>query len=437
MASALDRVNIHTPSRYAREGYPWEDWDSLRRDAPVYWYERDDVEPFWAVTRHADILAVSRRPDVFINGGPRLRLTRRGQLEPGREGLDEFGKRRGWDPEEPPDFVFMDDPRHRNFRLPVGRSFTPKRMRAMAAHFDELARQFTAAFVETLELQSRSGGYCDFVSELACKLPIAAIGEMMGLPPGDWKKIFKWTNAFVGEVPPEDRRPGETRREAATRGTNEFRSYLENRIRERRAAGCDRDDLFDTILRGRVEGRPLTDQQLIGYLLLLIAAGNETTRNATSGAVIALIEHPEQRDLLCADPSLLPSAIEEILRWTSPVIQFLRTATQDFELSGQRIRAGDTVGLFYPSANRDERVFAHPYRFDIRRDPNPHLAFGHGAHFCLGANLARAELRAMLRALLPVLARLEIAGLPRRIPNLHVSGYAALPVRVRPRDLAN
>lgn len=430
MNPALAKTDIHRPSRYAEDGYPWKDWDLLRREAPVYWYERDDVEPFWAITRHEDILAVSKRPDVFINGGPRLRLTLKGEVEILRGGLDAFGETRGWDPEEPPDFVFMDDPRHRNFRLPSSRSFTPNRMKAKADHFDDLARQFTREFVDTLEAHSRNGEACDFVVELAAKLPIAAIGEMMGLPPGDWKKIFKWTNAIVGEVLPEDRHPGESVEEAAHRGMNEFRGYLETRVHERREAGCDRGDLFDTIVAGRVEGALLNDQQLIGTLLLIIGAGNETTRNATTGGVIALIENPDQRDLLCAHPELLPTAIEEILRWTSPVIQFLRTATEDFELRGQTIRKGETIGVFYPSANRDERVFEDPYRFDIRRDPNPHLAFGHGAHFCLGANLARAELRAALQALLPVLPRLEIAAPPRRIPNLHVSGYATLPVRL-------
>lgn len=429
MNPALDRIDIHTPRLYSERGYPWEDWDLLRREAPVHWYERDDVEPFWAVTRHADVLAISKRPDIFINGGPRLRLTLKRETELLRGGLDTFGKERGWDPEEPPDFVFMDDPRHRQFRTPASRSFTPGRMRAMAAHFDDLAQQFTAEFQSALEVATQSGEPCDFVTELAAKLPVAAIGEMMGLPPGDWKKIFRWTNAIVGEVLPEDRRSGESLEAAAHRGMNEFRTYLEQRIHERREAGADRDDLFDTVVRAQVEGRPLNDQQLIGYLMLLIGAGNETTRNATTGGVIALIEHPEQRDLLCSQPELLPSAIEEILRWTSPVIQFLRTATADFELAGQKIRAGETVGVFYPSANRDERVFEDPYRFDIRRSPNPHLAFGHGAHFCLGSNLARAELRAVLEALLPVLPHLEIAAPPRRVPNLHVSGYATLPLR--------
>lgn len=429
MALQLDDIDLHSRRLYAERGYPWEEWDLLRREAPVYRYEREDVEAFWAITRHADVLAVSRRPDIFINGGPRLRLTRKGETEPLRGGLDVFGKERGWDPDEPADFVFMDDPRHRNFRLLSSRDFTPGRMRAMAAHFDDLARGFTAEFVEALEVATREKGSCDFVRELAVKLPLAAIGEMMGLPRDDWKKIFAWTNAAVGALHPDDLRPGESRRDASERGTNEFRLYLEALIHERRASGELGNGLLDRIIGGRVDGALLNDQQLVGYLLLLIAAGNETTRNATTGAVIALLEHPEQRDLLCANPDLLVSAIEESLRWTSPVIQFLRTATQEFELGGQTIRVGDTVGLFYPSANRDADVFEDPYTFDIRRTPNPHLAFGHGAHFCLGANLARAELRAVLGALLPVLRRLEIAGPAKRVANLHVSGYATLPVR--------
>lgn len=430
MTLELDKIDLHTRRLYAERGYPWAEWDTLRRDAPIFWYERDDVEPFWAVTRYADILTISKRSDIFINGGPRLRLTRRGEVEPLRGGLDAFGEERGWDPGEPADFVFMDDPRHRKFRLISSRDFTPGRLRAMADHFDELAQRFAAEFVETLETETRESGSCDFVREFAVKLPLAAIGEMMGLPPDDWKKIFEWTNAAVGALDPRDLRPGERLRDASVRGTNEFRSYLETLIHERRAAGLRGEDLIDRIIRGEVDGTRLSDQQLIGYLLLLIAAGNETTRNATTGAVIALIEHPEERDLLCANPELLTSAIEEILRWTSPVIQFLRTATEDFEIAGTTIRAGDTVGMFYPSGNRDERVFDDPYRFDIRRTPNVHLAFGHGAHFCLGANLARAELKAALGALLPVLPRLEIAGSPGRVANLHVSGYATLPVRI-------
>ncbi|MGH8598724.1 MAG: cytochrome P450, partial [Gammaproteobacteria bacterium] len=172
----------------------------------------------------------------------------------------------------------------------------------------------------------------------------------------------------------------------------------------------------------------LDEQQLNGYLMLLIAAGNDTTRNATTGGLVALLEHPVQCARLCADPSLVPRAVDEILRWTSPVLSFLRTATEDFVLNGQPLRAGDTVCMFYPSANRDERAIDDPYRFDLTRHPNPHIAFGFGGHFCLGTNLARAELRSMLKALIPILSKLKLTGESRRIANTHVSGYAALGV---------
>lgn len=211
----------------------------------------------------------------------------------------------------------------------------------------------------------------------------------------------------------------------------EMRSYLEGLIHESREHGAERGGFIDHMVHHKVAGKTLNDQQLIGYLFLLIAAGNDTTRNALTGGVAALIEHPAECARLCENPELLPGAVEEILRWTSPVVNFLRTATEDFELAGTRIAAGDTVGLFYPSANRDERVFPDPYRFDITRAPNPHLTFGFGVHFCLGTNLARAELKASLRALLPTLERLEIHGEPSRIAQTHVTGFSKLPLRLR------
>jgi len=205
--------------------------------------------------------------------------------------------------------------------------------------------------------------------------------------------------------------------------------YMVRLVHERRARGAPGGDLADQIVFSELDGRPLTEQQLQGFLFVLLAAGNETTQNALSGGVAALLENPEQRDRLCAHPELVESAVEEILRWTSPVVQFARTAVEDFELAGTTIRAGEDVGLWYPSANRDEAVFDDPYRFDVGRRPNRHLAFGgYGAHFCLGANLARWELRAALRALLPVLPRMRYAGPPERVPNLHVSAIHRLPV---------
>lgn len=216
---------------------------------------------------------------------------------------------------------------------------------------------------------------------------------------------------------------------AASRATELMRDYFLTWIERGRAKGDDVPGMVGKLSQSRVDDELLTEQQLQGYLTVLVAAGSETTRNAVSGGVLALLEHPEQLALLTRSPELMPSAVEEVLRWTSPVIQFARTALSDFELSGVRIRAGQDVGLFYPSANRDEEVFSDPYRFDVTRTPNHHLAFGHGSHFCLGANLARQELQVMLSALLPRLPQLELAEPPKRVAHLHVGGIKTLYLR--------
>ncbi|MGE0485231.1 MAG: cytochrome P450 [Gammaproteobacteria bacterium] len=424
----LAEIDIHRPSRYAAQGYPWPEWDLLRREAPIFWYERDDIEPFWAITRYDDVKTVSGQPGVFINGGPRLRLALKGEPELLRGGLDSFGESRGWDPAEPPDLTFMDDPRHRQVRKASSWAFTQGCMRGMMAHFDRLAAGFVDEFVA--ELESAGGQPRDFVHGYAAKLPLAAVGEIMGLPDDDWKQILVWSEAIIGEVDDALVRPGETRAAAAERCMNEFRLYLEELVEVHRRPGGGPSDFVNRLVNARVQGKAMNDQQLIGYLFVLIGAGNDTTRNATAGGLAALLEHPEQRDRLCAHPELLPGAVDEVLRWTSPVISFLRTATEDFDLSGTRIAKGDTVCLFYPSANRDDAQFSDPYRFDIARTPNDYLTFGYGAHFCLGTNLARAELVSMMKALLPLLPRLELAGGAKRIANTHVSGYAKLPVRL-------
>ena len=428
MNLTLDTLNIHHPQHYAEHGAPWAEWDLLRRTAPVFWYERDNVDPFWVVTRYADVMTVSDNPKIFINGGPRLRLTLKGRPELLRAGVDSFGQERAWDPDEPPDMVFMDNPRHRYMRKHSSWAFTQGSMRKMGEHFAILSEQFTQSFIDNLEAASARSESVDFVSGLASKLPLAAIGEILGLAENDWKQILIWSNALVGEIEESDRRPGESRGAAGYRSMYELRSYLEDLITESRTLGADRGGVIDRMVHAEMHGQLLTDQQLVGYLFLLIAAGNDTTRNALAGGVAALLEHPEQTDLLCANPKLMPFAVEEILRWTSPVGSFLRTATADFDLSGTKIAAGDTVGIFYPSANRDERVFKDPYHFDLTRNPNPHLTFGFGAHFCLGTNLAKAELKASLHALLPHLKRLKISGKATRLAQTHVIGYSTLPM---------
>ncbi len=432
-APVLETLEIHHPDSYAARGFPWAAWDLLRAEAPVFWYAREDVEPFWAVTRHADIMTVADNPRVFINGGPRLRLTLKGHPELGRAGRDDFGATHGWDPDEPPDMVFMDNPRHRHMRQLTSWAYTQGAMRAMKPHFEMLARQFTEEFIASLT--AADGEAVDFVHGLAARLPLVATAEILGLAREDWDRILIWGDALIGEVAPEHRLPGESKGRASYRLMYELRSYFEALIEESRANGAARGGLIDRMVHHEVQGRPLTNQQLNGYLLLLLAAGNDTTRNALSGGLEALLLHPAERDKLMANPALVPSAVEEILRWTSPIGNFLRTAAEDFTLADTRIHAGDTVALFYPSANRDERVFETPYRFDITRSPNPHLAFGFGAHFCLGTNLARAELTASLTALLPYLPEFVLAGTPTRIRQTHVLGYHHLPVRMAVRGV--
>jgi cytochrome P450 len=411
----LDTIDIHSTDLLETRGYPWEAWDLLRREAPVFWYERDDIAPFWAITRYDDIHWVGSNDKLFINGGSRLRLASIEDDAGMKERAAIRIRKAGWDLDEVPDLVYMDKPRHTAFRNLSARSFTPKSMRQLEDHLEQYAQRFTSEFVALLEEQ----GTADLVEDFAVKLPLATICDLMGLPVDDWAAVHRMTGMFMaGPDAMRHARPGETWDELRMRTALEFQDYTRSMVD--RARECPADDLTNKVVHGEVGGCPLTDQQLHGYLMLLIGAGNETTRNATTRGVTALLEHREQIDRLVADASLVDTAVEEILRWTSPVIQFARTATADVELRGQTIREGDTVGVFYPSGNRDDEQFADPYHFDVGRSPNYHMAFGHGAHFCLGANLARWELRAMLRNLLPVLPRLELAGEPERGGHLHL-----------------
>lgn len=428
-ALSLDTLDIHSKELYVSRGYPFAEWDLLRREAPIFWYEREGIDPFWAVTRHADVLTISKHSEVFVNSR-RLRIFDRDDELRQRLSTQARIAARGWDPEEPADFIFMDDPRHRDFRLLIAKRFTPAALRTLERHFEELSAQFARELESELEAAGRRGEVCDFVKGFAEKLPLAAIGEMMGLPPGDWRRLKQLTNVMIGAPEPSFFRPGEDRNAGISRAVEEMTEYMVRLIQDREARGPHGDDLSTQLIHSKLHGERLTEQQLQGFLFVVLAAGNETTQNAISGGVHALLQNPAQRDLLCRHPELVVSAAEEILRWTSPVLQFARTAVADFELSGVKIAAGEDVGMWYPSANRDEAVFRDPYVFDITRDPNRHLAFGgYGAHFCLGANLARWELRAALRALIPVLPKMELAGTAERVPNLHVSAIHRLPVR--------
>jgi cholest-4-en-3-one 26-monooxygenase len=428
----LDTLDITDTALYVQNGYPWEAWDLLRREAPVYWYERPGFEPFWAITKYEDIAFISRSPELFSNA-QRLRLTDIEAIEIGQRNRQRSAARYGHDPEDPPDLVFMDPPMHRTYRRMVSSKFTPRAMMELEPHFDELGKRYVGEFAKVLADRFPEGESVDFVHELACKLPVAAICEMAEVPRDDWDKIFRWTEILVGAGDEEFRVPGESREETLRRNSREWEDYTTRMIEMRRDAGAEGGDLVSMLVRARVDGEPLTLRELLSYIMLLLAAGNETTRNALTGGVKAFLEHPDQLRLLAENPDLIESAVEEVLRWTSIVIQFARTCTEDTEIRGQKIRKGQTVGMWYPSANRDEDVFENPYTFDITRDPNPHYAFGgYGEHFCLGANLARWELRVMFRELVPLLQKMELAGKPEYVAqSLHVGGIKRLPVRFK------
>jgi len=426
-------LRLTDEDRMATEGYPWEEWDRLRRDAPVLWYEPPgDYEPFWSISRHADILTISKRSDVFVSR-QRLRLFPRAietHMNASREALEaQFGPANG----APLSFNDMDAPHHLKYRNLTSRYFTPRAMRAFEGKIASLATDHVSRFARRLAKVDGGNAPLDLVHDLAVKVPTAAIFQMLGVPPEQHSELFTLWESNMRLSPEERERQAD--QDIATVFFNpdgEGQRYLARMIDDARERGASADDLLAALLDARVDGEQLPQQALVAYVMLLIAAGLDTTRHATTGGVHLLLEHPDQLARLVADPSLIDSAVEEILRFTSPVIHFCRTAVADFEIGGQTIREGESVSLWYPSANRDEEVFDRPYEFDIARNPNPHLAFGgYGPHFCIGAHLARTQLRCVFRELLPLLPNLEVAGDLVRMRNLHVGGYTALPVRQR------
>jgi cholest-4-en-3-one 26-monooxygenase len=274
----------------------------------------------------------------------------------------------------------------------------------------------------------------DFVERIAAPLPIAVVSWILGVPASDWQLLFRWTNEVIGKDDPEFRRPGETPVDTLRRARGEMHAYLGELIDARRREPGD--DLVSHLVASEIDGHPLTPVQLLSYAELMVEAGNETTRNAISGGLLAFSEHPDQWQRLKADRSLLPAAVEEILRYVTPIIHFIRHTVRDSEIHGVPIPAGDNVALFFASGNRDEDVFDDPFAFRIDRSPNPHLAFGFGTHFCMGAHLARLELETVLRHLLDRLEWFEIVGAVDRLSSNVNGGIKHLPIRCRITEAA-
>jgi cholest-4-en-3-one 26-monooxygenase len=412
---SLETIDILDPDLYVKRGYPHDEWELLRSHAPVFFYDRPGIlRPFWAVTRHADIITVSRQPDLF-RSGQYLFVTVEQEGAP------------------PDDTVFlrqllnMNPPEHGAYRAVVNRRFTPRAVQKLSAQVDEVTTEVLEGIVGRTE--------CDFVTEVAAKLPLAVIAEMFGIPRADWEMMFRLSNSMIAPSDPEFAGT-ETIQETLERARMEFFQYFSGLIESRRKK--PRDDVASALANGTVNGDGLPPFELLSYFALLIIAGNETTRNAISGGLYTLINHPEQMALLKQNPaSMVKPTVEEILRWTSPVVQFCRIATADTELHGQSIREGDMVAMFYPSANRDDEAFENPKCFDIRRDPNHHLAFGIGEHYCLGANLARLELQSMFRQLAERIERVEMAGPIQRMRSNFVGGIKHMPIRYRINSAAN
>ena len=437
ITSAPD-IDLTDPEVYER-GVPHEVFAWLRDHDPVHWNPgrpspglRPDGKPipdqrgFWAITRFEDVKYVSLHPELFSSelGGTQLADLHPDALRTFRMQMNN-----------------MDGAHHLRVRKIVSKAFTATHVRRMEHHIREL----------TDEILDRVAplGRCELVTEVAAELPLLVLAKMLGVPDEDRGKLFEWTNWIVdkgaarieGDRVEGDRIEGDgvegdeggEHSPEPDGGKDSIAPLLDmcryaNRVGAAKREKPD-DSLVSDLVHAEIDGEQLSPEEFMMFFALLVIAGNETTRNAISGGLLALCEHPRQMERLCADPQLIPSATEEILRWVSPVIQFRRTATRDTEIAGRPIREGDKVVMFYPSANRDPRAFDDPERFDVARDPNPHLAFGIGTHFCLGANLARAEVSTMLAEVLRRLRGIEVDGMVERVCSNTFNGIRKMPVR--------
>jgi cytochrome P450 len=401
----LGEVAFWSLPRDAREGA----FLTLRCKRPISFHEEPEVPllgkgpGFWALTRHEDVLEVSRNPEIFSSARGGVTI-----IDQPPEFSEFFGS-----------MIVMDDPRHARLRRIVSRSFTPGMLRKVEADVEHAAREVIDGVADKQT--------CDFVSDIAAALPLKIICDMMGIPPSEYRFVFDRTNIILGAGDPEYVADFADIIPATLQAGQDLVSLVEDLVKVRKRHPTD--DLTSALVHAEVDGEKLAPSEIGSFFVLLVAAGNETTRNAISHGMKALCDHPDQRAIWAQDfATVAPTAVEEIVRWASPLIHFRRTATCDTELSGQKIRAGEKVVMFYNSANRDEDVFADPYRFDVRRDPNDHVGYGGpGPHFCLGAHLARREITVMFRELFRRLPDLQITGDPAYLLSFFINGIKHLP----------
>ncbi len=399
----IDNIDIYDPEVYV-EDVPHDQFAILRREAPVYRHYEPGTSGFWAVTRYPDVVAVSRDSATYSSF--------KGTALMNDIASDQLAQMQLM-------MLNMDPPKHTRMRLLVNKGFTPQMIGRLKERVDELCTEIIDGIAQK--------GQCDFVTEIAAELPLQVIAEMVGIPVEDRHKIFDWSNQLIGFDDPEFQNSPEQAQEVS------MQMYMyANELAEQRK-DSPRDDLVSVLMRAEVDGERLSEFEFDLFFLLLAVAGNETTRNLISGGMRALMENRDQWQALVDEPELLNPAVEEMLRWVTPVMQFRRTTTRDVEIHGVPIKEGEKVIIYYASANRDEDVFDDPMTFNVRRDPNEHLTFGGGgAHFCLGANLARLEIRLIFDELRKRLPDIELAASPRRLRSNFINGVKEMQVRYTP-----
>ncbi|HEY1706730.1 MAG TPA: cytochrome P450 [Rhizomicrobium sp.] len=422
MASEIDNA-IANPATYGNEKAIHAYLKTLRDTDPVHWTEPDGFRPYWTLTKHKDILEIELLNDKFLNeprsvlmnidvehqmaamwGGPDPKT---GRVSPFRTLID------------------MDNPDHRGMRGLTQSWFMPANLKKLEPRMAELARKY-------VDLMMEKGPACDFARDIAVYYPLHVIMSIMGVPETDEPLMLKLTQELFGGSDPDMKRP-----ETDTSGTStimDFFVYFNKMTAERRANPGE--DLATVIANGKVNGCPLGDLETASYYIIVATAGHDTTSSSIAGGLRAFIENPDQLAKLKADPSLLDGAANEIIRWVTPVQHFMRTATEDYTLRGRTIKKGENLSMLYISGNRDEEAFADPFKFDISREPNRHVAFGYGAHVCLGQHLAKMEIKAFFKELLGRLDSIEIIGEPKRVQSTFVSGLKTLPVRYALRPAA-
>ena len=416
--TTLDELDVITAASYAEHGYPHDAWARLRAEDPVHRFAPEGYRPFWAITTAADITEVSRQPERFKSAGRFI-------LIPDPPGFDP-----GAFDDNPPlrMLVNQDPPEHRDFRKLVSSWFTPRAIAQLEARLDDI----TAVLWDQLAERADGDGWvrADFVRDVAARQPLRMITEILGIPDEREEFVLRITNQNFGLEDPEFMLDGESVQEALAFIGEAF-AYFDELLDERRAD--PRGDLSSVLAAAEIDGEPVPRFELYSLLFLVMVAGHDTTRNAISGGLLALHDHPDQLAALRRDPGLLATGADEIVRWTTPVNHFVRTATADYELHGTQIRAGDHLALFYASANRDEAVFDDPYAFRLDRSPNPHLGFGIGEHYCLGANLARLDLKVFWRHFVERIEAFELDGPVELLASSFVGGPKHIPIRLKIR----